>query len=824
MALRFADLAGLAPEEAAPFGGKARGLARLLVAGARVPRAFAVEAAFASEWAEADTAELRRRAGALLPGPVAVRSSAVGEDAAGRSMAGLFETVLSVGSAEAAVEASRRVVSSGEAERVLVGGGLAAPPRVGLVVQEMVAARAAGVAFTVDPMGEDGAVLVEAVAGTGDALVSGRAPPERWRVYRNGLGGLDAHCPAPRGVLSPGEASDVAREGARLAGLLGEPLDLEWALDGAGTLWWLQARPVTAARPPRERVVERTAPSSDDGPVTVWSTWNVRETLPDPLAPLTWGHWRDELLPLVSSQVFGVSRSSPLLPSLLGLDLVDGRLAMNLNALLAVPLFGPLVTRLVGVMDHVAGEAISRLVGEGVLTPRRLAGRRLFVAARMLAATVRSAFRMRHGLFPRRALAVLEADARAVAARPPVGTLADAELLAETRLFSAPECRRLLLGLQMEAVAIAVFGLARRVYADHPAARALLFTGIPANPTTRISLGVDELVLAARPIAPLFAGADGTEALLSRLWSAPEAAPWLARLDAFLSEFGHRGPREFDLAAPRWAEEPGMIVELVRAGLASPGRETVAARMERLASDRKRAIADAVSASPRWKRPLLRLAAGAAEAYLPLREAPKHHGVVVFFRMRKAALELGRRLAARGVLAQAGDVFLLDPAELAGLVAGRPAPEGLRDLLEERRARLERFGERQLPLFVRSDGVPVLLERPAKADAAGVLRGVGVSPGRASGPVRLLASPDPAAMSDGDVLVLRFADPGWTPLFPRAAAVVMEVGGLMCHAAVVAREMGIPAVFGVEGATRLLPDGALVTVDGEAGTVLSAGA
>lgn len=818
MPLRFADLAELTPDAAGPFGGKARGLARLLAAGARVPRGFAVEAAFAPEWAEADRAELRRRVAAHLPGPVAVRSSAAGEDAAGRSMAGLFETALSVGSAEAAVEAARRVVASGEAERVLVAGGLAEAPRVGLVVQEMVVARAAGVAFTVDPMGEDGAVLVEAVAGTGDALVSGRAPPERWRVYRSGLGGLEAHCPAPRGVLGHEEASEVARQGARLAGLLGEPLDLEWALDGAGTLWWLQARPVTAARPPRERFVERTAPSADDGPVTVWSTWNVRETLPQPLAPLTWGHWRDELLPLVTSQVFGVPRSSPLLPSLLGLDLVDGRLAMNLNAFLAVPLFGPLVTRLVGVMDHVAGEAIARLVDGGILRPRRLAGRRILVAARMLAATGRSAFRMRHGLFPRRALAVLEGDARAVASRPPVGTLPDAELLAETRLFSAPGCRRLLLGLQMEAVAIAVFGLARRVYADHPAARSLLFTGIPANPTTRISLGVDELVLAARPIAPLLAGADGTETLLSRLRSAPEAAPWLARLDAFLSEFGHRGPREFDLSAPRWAEEPGMILELVRAGLASPGRETVAVRMGRLASDRKRAIADAVVASPRWKRPLLRLAARAAEAYLPLREAPKHHGVVVFFRMRKAALELGRRLAGRGVLGEAGDVFLLDPAELSDLATGGRAPENLQALLAERRARLERFGQRQLPLFVRSDGVPVLLAPPAKADG-GALRGVGVSPGRGSGPVRLLASPDPSAMSDGDVLVLPFADPGWTPLFPRAAAVVVEVGGLMCHAAVVAREMGIPAVFGVEGATRLLRDGGPVTVDGEAGTV-----
>ncbi len=102
---------------------------------------------------------------------------------------------------------------------------------------------------------------------------------------------------------------------------------------------------------------------------------------------------------------------------------------------------------------------------------------------------------------------------------------------------------------------------------------------------------------------------------------------------------------------------------------------------------------------------------------------------------------------------------------------------------------------------------------------SGVLHGTPVSAGSVSGPVRILREPDPRAMQDGDVIVVEFADPGWTPLFPRSAAVVMEVGGALCHAAVVAREMGIPAVFGVRNATHLLRDGRFVRVDGGAGTV-----
>ncbi|MBI3724026.1 hypothetical protein HY251_08755 [bacterium] len=119
---------------------------------------------------------------------------------------------------------------------------------------------------------------------------------------------------------------------------------------------------------------------------------------------------------------------------------------------------------------------------------------------------------------------------------------------------------------------------------------------------------------------------------------------------------------------------------------------------------------------------------------------------------------------------------------------------------------------------MRSDGVPVLPPAAPADDAPGLLRGTGIGAGRASGPVRVLREPDPAALREGDVLVVSFADPGWTPLFPRAAAIVMEVGGSMCHAAVVAREMGIPSVFGVRRATELLVPGQRVLVDGVAGT------
>jgi pyruvate,water dikinase len=350
----------------------------------------------------------------------------------------------------------------------------------------------------------------------------------------------------------------------------------------------------------------------------------------------------------------------------------------------------------------------------------------------------------------------------------------------------------------------------------------LLTAGIRGNPTTQISLAVDDLVAVAKGLEPVFLDGSAWPERLQRLESSREGQAWLAALGEFLDDFGQRCPNEFSLGAARWAEDATMILELVRTGLASPARETLPARLDRLAHERRRAVAAAGRASAFWLRPILPRLARMAEEFIPLREAPKHHAMVAFQRMRAAVLELGRRFATRGILAAHEDVFFLEWGEVRTLARGEPAAGDLHMLIEERRRSHERFLKQLPPHFLRSDGVPVVERTPPQS--AGALCGSPVSGGSASGPVRVLREPDPRAMADGDVIVMVFADPGWTPLFPRAAAVVMEVGGAMCHAAVIARELGIPAVFGVTDATTLLEDGERVVVDGTAGTVTREGA
>jgi pyruvate,water dikinase len=820
MGRRLADLREVDPSLVSVFGGKACGLARLAALGARVPPGFAVEAGVTSPlaWAEADREELERLArGLLAAGRVAVRSSAPMEDSAARSFAGLFETVLGVADASGVLRAAARCIASGGSERVAAYAATGAPLPVGVVVQRQVDARAAGVCFTVDPLGKDRAVLLEAVAGAGDSLVSGRVQPERWRVYRSGLGAWEPHRDprSPTAVLSAAEAAALAAEAADLAGRFGHPLDLEWALDESA--WWLQARPITAAVAPVPLDVERYVDDADDGPVTVWSNWNVRETMPLPFPPLAWGLWRDVILPTALEPLFpAVNRD--MFRHALAIDLVQGRIYWNMNGLFATPFFGWLFDRTLARLDARAARVVADLKAAGVLRRRRLPGSRVSRALGLAWVTAKSAVRFLGAIRTSRVLGDLESGAAAIARRPDPSSLSDEDLLREMRLLGEPESRPIARGQSALVAAFLVYSAAEHAFRRHPEAHRLLTAGI-GTPTAAISLGIDELVGEAGPLAAAFRETTEPAALLARLEREPGGAEWLERLRGFLARFGHRCPGEFDLSVPRWAEDPSMILGLVRAGLVARPSERATARLARERRRRADAVAAAVAASPRWRRPLLRLLARQVESTWPLREAPKHWAMVTFARMRAAILEMGARLVRKGLLDAREDVLFLEWPEVEAVVRGRGEAAGYRGRVMERKARHERHRAHPAPDFVRSDGVPVVDDEGTSVPEDGVLRGTAVSGGGATGPVRVLRAPDPAAMSDGDVIVVEFADPGWTPLFPRAGAVVMEVGGAMCHAAVVARELGIPAVFGVAGATRLLADGQVVAVDGERGTI-----
>jgi pyruvate,water dikinase len=362
----------------------------------------------------------------------------------------------------------------------------------------------------------------------------------------------------------------------------------------------------------------------------------------------------------------------------------------------------------------------------------------------------------------------------------------------------------------------------------------VLMRGVPHNVTTEMDLA---LWSAARAI-----GEDAHSAeWFTREDAATLAADFSARrlpkqaegtLSAFLERYGARGLGEIDLGRPRWREDPVPVIQTLRSYLQfgdtdlSPdaayarGRAVAEAEVERLVTALRR------SPGGWFKAPLARWAAHRMRALIGLRESPKFAIVRLLDMARGALLVDGRDLVSEGVLDRPDDVFFLHLAELAA--SDKDSRREWRAAVRTRRHAYERESHRvRIPRLLLSNGTAFYTgvtstdgAQSGSTDGALVLAGSPVSPGIAEGIARVAFDPRSAHLSPGDILVCRGTDPSWTPLFLLASGLVTEVGGMMTHGSVVAREYGIPAVVGVHDATQRIRDGQRIRVDGSRGRVL----
>jgi pyruvate,water dikinase len=328
--------------------------------------------------------------------------------------------------------------------------------------------------------------------------------------------------------------------------------------------------------------------------------------------------------------------------------------------------------------------------------------------------------------------------------------------------------------------------------------------------------------------------AGDEEGALAALRSSAAAAPFVAELDAFLARWGHSGVRDFP-STRSWTEDPTAVVKSLRDALASDAEDPEPA-WSALAADREAAVAKAraeLAVGPPADRDRFERALASAQVGAVLSEDHSHWiDSLCMYRIRLVLLEVGRRAVAAGTLAASEDVFMLGVDELRTL-ARVPLAHDRRALVAERRAEMERFARVAPPpeLGAPPAGPPPdtavgrALGRffggpPPSSQDARLVRGAPASAGRTQGTARVLASFDEAGrVRRGDVLVVRTTTAPWTPLFATVAAVVTDAGGVLCHAAVVAREYGIPAVVGTGRGTSAIRDGDRVEVDGDAGTV-----
>lgn len=753
------------------IGAKAAALAAARMAGFPVPQGVVIE--------PDDTLDAAALAAVLGGGPYAARSSSVLEDGVEHSWAGQFESRLPVEADEldAAVEEVR---SSGANERA---GAYGRDPRpIPVLVQPVVDARAAGVGFSLDPRdGDERFLVVEAVAGLATSVTDGEVVPERWRVDLS----TGARHRQIDGPLTQAALDDVVALTDDVAEWLGRPCDIEWAWDGE-RVWLLQARAITAA-------AWQPAPGQ-------WTAANLRENVPGVATPLTASNTFERLLAETidaSLRRIGLAREGEVVAKVRRfyghlywrIDVLKQRLA-------AVPGFSETAfDAAIGIAP--IDDAPRR---RARVSPRALArGFRAIAALGWMFARTGRGARRTLARFEREESGWLAYDWDAPSAPVAAAAIAEARALHEVAYREA-----LTVTFLAEQAQELVAQLASQLGAslDPPLDVSLLLAGMGEVATAAAGSGID--ALARRHAAD--AGAVLAAASIDEL-----PAPVDAGLHEVIAEFGWMASADDELANPRWDEDHALPLAFLQGAVrmhlegAPPAAGDGGATARRLSEERR-----LIAAAGAWGgavKGALRL----ARRYGALREETRVMAGRANRVLRRAALARGRRLAAAGALAEAGDAFWLTADELFAPMP--PSAAAARVAARRRHARRFRAWEPPLVLGVGT-------AREDSPSDGWTLRGVPCSSGLARGRIAVLHRlADVARVDPGAILVLKHGNPGWTPAFLAARGLVIEQSGLLSHTSVIARERGLPTVINVERATELLHDGQEVEIDGRRGSI-----
>ena len=803
-------------DDLATAGGKGANLGELIRAGMPVPEGFVVttdayagaaEAVrLADRVADASPGELREMLASApvdddlrrqiaeayralgADAAVAVRSSATAEDLPGAAFAGQQDTYLNIIGTDAVIDAVRDCWASLWTDRAVSyrreRGVDPHAVRIAVVVQRLVDADLAGVVLTADPVsGARDRIIVDAAAGLGEAVVSGAVTPDHYVLDRHGdrldfrpgraeiavrttvEGGVrEVVAPQTSGdaLLSPAELRTLAEHAGAVAEHFGRPQDIEWAI-AAGRVFILQARPMTALPPEPITLNRRQRLQS-----TIFSEYlPVR---PYPMDVTTWlGHGPAEMMRQIT-EYFGLRGAFA--------DYLREEDGVVVQFVPPSPHPGP--GALLAPIKVIA--KARRFPVDGWQEDPRLA--ELLHRADVLDALDLTALSWRELLHvPTRALAAMS-------------------ISRDLRIDYLPAAA---LAIARMAIAATLLGR-RRILGD--------LTGGAPTQTAASEKALVALAASVRADAELRAlfAARGAEEIASEL-HAGRFPGFTSELDAYLRRFGRRETvSPLLVSPPTLAESPEVVLGTIATFVEHPPAHDVTSRSTAALS----LLLSHPLLRPRWARAALTHWHRAAQRAIALREDTHFYFTTTLPALRRALLEIGTRLRDAGVVDQPFDVFHLRWDEVAAIRdvrrMSRPDAARLRHLITQRAAkRAELSG---IPLV----DLRQVFTRSPRSDALVV--GTPAGGGTAAGAVRIIRdATEFHRLRQGDVLVCPYTNPAWTPLFLKAVAVVVDTGSVASHAAIVAREYGLPAVMGTGDGTAVLVDGDRVRVDGTTGRV-----
>lgn len=782
--------------------------------------------------------------------PVAVRSSATAEDLPDASFAGQQDTYLNIRGKDALLEHVKRCWASLWTARAVTyrhkQGYEHDKVALAVVVQAMIESEVAGILFTANPINQRrDEMVLNASWGLGEAIVSGLVTPDTW-IARKGGGivereiavkeiaieyaehGGTREVPVPRekreaACLNDDAVRALVALGERIEEHYARPMDIEWGY-ARENFYMLQARPITTLD------VEAKHFDSESLHVGAYASQNALplrdasgeynrtmfiEIFPDPLSPA----FLSVIAPLFQSMLdftfetlgFKPAREIPAIGVFYNQPYFHRDYIQAALAPLSPPVQAALVTQIVNPF----GRHERRL-------PTEASPAFLGMVTRLL--------RFMTG-FPKQLPALLDAYRAEIQAFDALSfeKMSEREITARLRELVFTHASKL---LNYDFLMIALIGityqllgsLLERYYGDESEqVRAKLISGVTGNITMQTNIKLWQLAQEAKQSARVRAILQSAswERAREQLQADGDGRIFLAQLDAFLEQYGHREIR-MDILYPTWGEDPAPVLQFIRGYFDADEKASPLAQQERLVREREQLaqeVNDHVQRDLRGRvavAPLFQWVLQNTQTHTRERDTMHFELTRLFPPFRRALLELGARWQAENLMAKAKDVFFLTLDEMDELTE---TPRSMQQLIQERRAEFEANARRSPPPIVR-DGVAVETTHAAQESGAGHLRGIAGSPGVVTGAVRVIRGPHEfEKLQRGEILVAPLTNPVWTPLFAIAGGIVTQVGGILSHGAIVAREYGIPAVMAVHNATTRLQDGQVVTVDGNRGIV-----
>ncbi|MEU8354458.1 rifamycin-inactivating phosphotransferase [Nonomuraea sp. NPDC048882] len=761
----------------------------------------------------------------------AVRSSATAEDLPTASFAGQQDSYLNVAGLDAVLLHVRRCWASLFTERAVTyrrrNGFDDRKVRMAVVVQRMVFPDAAGILFTADPVTSNRKVAtVEAGWGLGEALVAGLVAGDVYTVRDDQVigtavatktrsvlaareGGVeDAPVEARRQTepaLTDAQVLRLVRLGRHIEAHFGRPQDIEWCLVGED-FHIVQSRPITTLFP---------IPEAGDQENHVYVSVGHQQMMTDAMKPLGLSVWqRTTLQPMYEA---------------------GGRLFVDMAPKLRTPSGRATMLEMVGKSDPLMRDALRAVLDRGDFIRTTPDDDPADAPAKAVPTDLTKA-----GEDPDPALVaelIRRGEESLLTLRHDIEKLSGTELL-DFVLADIAELRRVLFDPRSLPLIMAGMDASwwlnehLEEWLGEKNAADVLTQSVPYNVTSEMGLELLDVADTIRPHAQLVAllhrvvdegvdeGREG-DAFLDELAALDGGREARDAIRSYLGKYGMRCPGEIDITRTRWSENPAMLLPALLGNVRNfaPGAAKrhfeqgleEARRKERDVLARLRALPDGEEKAEETKRMIDRV-----RAFAGYREYPKYGMISRYFAYKQALLREADRLVDSGVLQEREDIFFLRFEELREVVRTGDVDAGL---IQTRREEFRSYETLTPPRVLTSDGEALTGQYRHDDAPEGALIGLPVSAGTVEGRARVVTDMAHADLEPGDILVTAYTDPSWTPLFVTAAGLVTEVGGIMTHGAVVAREYGLPAVVGVERATRLIRDGQRIRVHGTNGYV-----